>query len=245
MRGSGGQLLIGLKPTKAVIVLLAINIGMVIVSGVAANYLHTNILIEHLGLKPSAVVGSFELWQPFTYFWLHSVRDPLHILWNLLTLWLFSGPLQREWGTKHFVLFYMICGVGSGLVVLGAGLIWQPDTVTVGASGAILGLVAAFGLLFPNLPVYLFGVFPIKGRTLAIGFAILSTAIPLVYRHANVSVAAHIGGLVIGAVAATGYWRPSQLTRRIRLWRARKRLKALEGGKGGLGEGDGKGRYLH
>jgi len=118
----------------------------------------------------------------------------------------------------------------------------------VGASGAILGMVAAFGILFPKLPVYLFGVYPIKGRTLAILFAVISTGVPLIYRHANVSVAAHIGGLAIGALLASGFWRPSRFLRRIRLARARRRLKALEGGRGrsdGLEKGDGPGKYLH
>jgi membrane associated rhomboid family serine protease len=242
------QMLVGLRPTRAVIVLLAINVGVVVVAGVASKYLGSEWFTEHLGLKPSAVVGSLELWQPFTYFWLHSLNDPGHLIWNLLTLWLFAGPLQREWGAARFVRFYVICGFGSGLVVLVAGLLFQPDTVTVGASGAILGLVAAFGILFPNLPVYLFGVYPIKGRTLAILFAVISTGIPLVYRGANVSVAAHAGGLAIGALLATGYWSPARLVRRIRLARAKRRLRALEGGKGrrgGVEEGDGPRRYLH
>ena len=241
------QTIIGLKPTKAVIILLAINIGVVVITGVASKYFDSEFLVRHLGLRPLSVVNGLELWQPFTYFWLHSLSDPGHLFWNLLTLWLFSGPLERHWGTKAFVRFYLICGFGAGLVVLAAGLIWQPDTLTVGASGAILGLVAAFGIIYPNLPVYVFGVYPIKGRTLAIIFAVISTAVPLIYRHANVSVAAHLGGLVIGGLIASGYWRPERLMRRIRIARARRRLRALEGGKAddGLGESNGPGRYLH
>ncbi len=235
-------MLIGLKPTRAVIALLAINVGMVVIAGVTAKYFGSEFFTEHLGLTPRAVVSDFEVWQPFSYFWLHSLNDPGHLIWNLLTLWLFSGPLEREWGTARFVRFYLICGVGSGLAVLGAGLIWQPETTTVGASGAILALVAAFGILFPKLPVYLFGVYPIKGRTLAILFAVISTGVPLVYRHANVSVAAHVGGLALGALLASGFWQPSRLRRRFRLWRARRRLKALDGG---LGKGEKPGGYLH
>ena len=235
---------IGLKPTKAVIVLLAINIAMVIINGVARKYLQTDFLEQHLGLRPSSVVGGLELWQPFTYFWLHSSRDPGHLFWNLLTLWLFSGPLQRAWGTKAFIRFYLICGFGSGLVVLAAGLLWNPNMLTVGASGAILGLVAAFGILYPDLPVYIFGVFPIKGRTLAIIFAILSTGVPLIY-PSHVSVAAHIGGLALGALITTGYWKPERILRRIRLARARRRLKALEGGRGSSGDDGAKQNYLH
>ncbi len=248
MQGTGRQILVGLRPSRAVIALLAVNVGMVVVGGVASNYLRSDWITQHLGLRPSSVVPGLELWQPFTYFWLHSLSDPGHLIWNLLTLWLFSGALERQWGSARFVRNYVIFGFGSGLVVLAAGLLWQPDTVTVGASGAILGLVAAFGVLFPNLPVYVFGVFPLKGRTLAILFALISTAVPLVYRHANVSVAAHAGGLALGALLASGYWNPARLTRRIRLARARRRLKALEGGKGrggGLEKGDGPRRYLH
>lgn len=228
---------IGLKPSKAVVVLLAINVGMVVITGVLSKYFGFDLLNEHLCLRPSAVVYRFEIWQPFTYFWLHSLSDPGHLFWNLLTLWLFSGPLQREWGTAAFVRFYLICGFVAGLVVLVAGLIWQPDTKTVGASGAILGLVAAFGIVYPKLPVYIFGIFPIKGRTLAIFFAVVSTAVPLIYVHTRVSVAAHIGGLACGALLATGYWRPDRIVRRIRLARARKKLKTLEGEKKRDGSG--------
>lgn len=244
---SARQTIMGLKPSRAVIILLAINIGMVVITGVASKYFGSEFLVHHLGLRPISVVQSFEVWQPFTYFWLHSLSDPGHLFWNLLTLWLFSGPLERHWGTKAFVRFYLICGFGAGLVVLVAGWIWQPDTLTVGASGAILGLVAAFGIIYPKLPVYIFGIYPIKGRTLAIIFAVISTAVPLIYRHANVSVAAHLGGLVIGALVASGYWRPERVMRRFRIAGARRRLRAIEGGKvnSGLEKNDGPGRYLH
>jgi membrane associated rhomboid family serine protease len=248
MREYGRPAMIGLKPSRAVIILLSINVAMVVITGVAAKYLGSEFLVRHLGLRPVSVVNDLELWQPLTYFWLHSLSDPGHLFWNLLTLWLFSGPLERHWGTAGFVRFYLICGIGAGLVVLGAGLLWQPETLTVGASGAILGLVAAFGILYPELPVYIFGVYPIKGRTLAIIFAVVSTGVPLIYRHANVSVAAHIGGLAIGAFYASGYWRPRRLVRRIRLARARRRLRALEGGKGkrsGMGQNDGSNGMLH
>lgn len=247
MRENGSRTLIGLKPSKAVIVLLSVNIAVVVITGIASKYFGSEFLVRHLGLRPASVVGNLELWQPFTYFWLHSLSDPGHLFWNLLTLWLFSGPIERHWGTKAFVRFYLICGFGAGLVVLGAGLLWQPDTLTVGASGAILGLVAAFGILYPTMPVYIFGIYPIKGRTLAILFAVVSTAVPLIYRHANVSVAAHLGGLALGALIASGYWKPERIKRRIRLARARRRLRALEGGKAdsGMGQGDGPGRYLH
>ena len=241
----GRTTMIGLRPSRAVVVLLVVNVAMVVITGVPAKYFESTFLLNHLGLRPLSVIHDFEFWQPFTYFWLHSLNDPMHLFWNLLTLWLFSGPLERIWGTRAFVRNYIICGLGSGLVVLVAGLIWQPDTLTVGASGAILGLVAAFGILYPNLPVYLFGVYPIKGRTLAIIFVVMSTAVPLIYRGANVSVAAHVGGLVIGAALATGYWRPSWVVRRIRLARARRRLRALEGGRGKTGTSGGPQRYLH
>jgi membrane associated rhomboid family serine protease len=217
-----------------------------VVTAVAAKYFDSTFLVDHLGLRPNAVVQDYEVWQVFTYFWLHSVRDPAHLIWNLLTLWLFSGPIEQHWGTKVYVRFYLLCGLGAGLVVLVAGLIWQPDVLTVGASGAILGLVAAFGILFPDLPVYIFGVYPIKGRTLAILFAVISTGIPLLFVGANVSVAAHIGGLAFGALLTTGYWDPRRLWRRMQLARARRRLRVLEGGRGrGSGYGDGSGRFLH
>lgn len=248
MQTYGRQMMVGLKPSKAVIVLLSINVAMVVVVNVLWYYFDQNsFLLDHLGLTPQSVVQRYEVWQLFTYFWLHSYSDPGHVIWNLLTLWLFSGPLERHWGSAAFVRFYLTCGVGAGLVVLAWGLIMPTaePRATVGASGAILGMVAAFGILFPQLPVYIFGVFPMKARTLAILFVVLSTLMPVIF-PSNVSVTAHIGGLVVGALLATGFWRPDRLIRRIRLARARRRLKVLEGGRDRPhGKGNGSGRVLH
>jgi membrane associated rhomboid family serine protease len=248
MDSFGRQMVVGLKPSRAVIVLLSINVAMVVVVNVLWYYFDRNsFLLDHLGLTTAGVVERYEVWQVFTYFWLHSYQDPGHVIWNLLTLWLFSGPLERHWGSARFVRFYITCGVGAGLVVLGWGLLVPAEDprATVGASGAILGLVAAFGILFPRLPIYVFGVFPMKARTLAILFVVLSTLLPILF-PSNVSVTAHIGGLAVGALLATGYWRPDRLIRRIQLARARRRLKVLEGGRDRIhGKGNGSGRVLH
>ncbi len=166
-------------------------------------------IFDHLALIPYRIIYNFELWQVVTYFWLHSPVDIGHILWNMLTLWLFASFLERKWGSRDFLKFYLICGTGAGLIVMITGLIFDPVTPTIGASGAILGLVAAFGILYPDLPIYLFGIFPIKGKTVAlitvgINILILLTGAP------GISVSAHLGGMAIGALLVTGLWRPSR-----------------------------------
>lgn len=185
-------------------------------------------IVEHLGLVPERVYPGLEVWQPVTYMWLHSTRDPLHIVFNSLFLWMFGGSLEQAWGSRAFLKFYLVCGIGAGLVVLFTGLIFAPSIPVVGASGAIYGLVVAWAIAFPNRLIYIFGVFPMKGKYFAlipIGYALLD----FLTRARGVSHAAHLGGMAVGVLLVTGFWRPNKAIRRLRYWRLRRKLKVIEG----------------
>ncbi|MCK9459995.1 MAG: rhomboid family intramembrane serine protease [Proteobacteria bacterium] len=214
--------------TRAVKIILIVNAAVWLTTVVVGRWAGITAPFEHLALTPSRVLPGLELWQPFTYMWLHAPNEVSHILFNSLFLWMFGGTLEQGWGARGFVNFYLLCGVGAGLVVLAAGALFYPDAATVGASGAIYGLVAAWVITDPNRIVWVFGLFPIKGKWFAllpIGYA----ALDFLVGGTATSHAAHLGGLAIGALLTTGLWRPSRLASRIRLWRMRRRLKVLEG----------------
>ena len=216
--------------TPAVKRFLIVNGAVWLVLVISVNWMDALALHEHLALTPERVYPGLELWQLFTYMWLHSTADFSHILFNSLFLWMFGGALEQAWGTRAFTRFYLTCGIGAGLVVFVIGSLFHPDIATVGASGAIYGLVVAWAIVFPDRVIYFFGLFPIKGKYFAL-FPIGYALVDFLMRGSGVSHSAHLGGLVIGALLVTGYWRPSRLYNRARyLWLKRK-LKVVEGGK--------------
>ena len=111
--------------------------------------------IHFLSLIPDWVVRG-ALWQPFTYLFLHSPSGFGHILVNMLMLWMFGSDLERDWGKRRFFHFYFVCGVGAGLLDVTARFAIGENTAgaTIGASGAIYGVLLAFGLLYPNRTIY-------------------------------------------------------------------------------------------
>ncbi len=113
-------------------------------------------LFRALSLIPNWLIFG-AVWQPFTYLFLHSPYGFSHILWNMLALWMFGRILEQHFGSKRFLQFYFFCGVGAGLFDVVARIIWgSMDSATIGNSGAVYGIVLAFGYLFPRMPIYLF-----------------------------------------------------------------------------------------
>jgi len=147
-------------------------------------------------LAPDTVVHNFAVWQLFTYMFFHG--GWLHLLLNMLALWMFGTPIEQDWGTPRFLKFYFLCGIVAGLcdVALHA-LLGDWGTSTIGASGAIYGLLAAFGTLYPEAPVLMLMLFPMKAKHMVLIFAgieFISTLGP-----ANgVSSIAHLGGMAFG-----------------------------------------------
>lgn len=149
-----------------------------------------------LALAPAAVVGHFAIWQLFTYMFLHGGFG--HILFNMLSLWWFGADLERDWGTRRFLRYYFVCGVGAGLcdVALNAFMgTW--NTRTIGASGAIFGLLLAFGMLYPNRIIYLYFLFPIKAKYLVMIFGAIAFLGSLQV-NSGISHISHLGGMIFG-----------------------------------------------
>jgi membrane associated rhomboid family serine protease len=149
----------------------------------------------YLGLVPILVWKKFFLWQLATYIFLHGGIG--HILFNLLALWMFGGELESYWGSKKFLFYFFFCGIGAGLCTV----VFSPYQFipVIGASGAIYGILLAFGWLFPDRLIYLYFLFPIRAKYFVIIFGLLE----FLYfstggTGGGVAHLTHLGGLVFG-----------------------------------------------
>ena len=145
-------------------------------------------------------VGSpyFHSYQFVTYMFLHG--GFAHLFSNMFALWMFGRTLEYELGSKRFLTYYMICGIGAALLQMGiAALTGEIYFRLVGASGAVMGLLLAFGVLHPNNMIYIIPLpFPIKAKWFVVGYAVLEVA--LGWSGANTGIAhfAHVGGMLWG-----------------------------------------------
>jgi membrane associated rhomboid family serine protease len=226
---------IGPRLTPAVKYLIWANIGAFVLQSIISD------LIRVAGLTPAAVFQRFWIWQVVTYLFLHA--DPFHLLLNMLTLWMFGCELERLWGTRGFVRYYFITGIGAAFTTLAAS--WLPFdfgtmiylSTTVGASGAIYGLLLAYGLFFADRPIYMYFLFPIPAKWFVIITGALVLWASVTDRMGGTAHLAHLGGMVIGYFYLTrgrgGPW--AELKYRYTKWRMnrlRRRFDVHHGGRG-------------
>jgi membrane associated rhomboid family serine protease len=219
--------------TPAIKVLIAANVAAFVISWFAPE------IILFFGLRIADVIGSLRIWQPITYMFLHGGFG--HILFNMLALWMFGVELERMWGTRFFLKYYFVCGLGAAATT--AILSFLPFAVfdhlyaalTVGASGAIYGILLAYGLYFPNRPIYIYFVFPVPAKYFVMimgGIALLSS----LGGSGGVAHTAHLGGLVVGYLYLKGgrLHLASELQYRFLKWRInrmRRRFDVYSGGR--------------
>jgi membrane associated rhomboid family serine protease len=182
------------RTTSAVKYLLILNIGVFLL-----QLAFLDRYMGQLGLVPASVLGKGYVWQLVTYLFLHG--DLLHILLNMLFLWMLGSELERFWGRREFLKYYFITGCGAGLV----SVLVQPSLTrpTIGASGAIFGLIVGFAMVFPEREILFMFLIRMKAKH----FAVLAAGIELVMiwqmPDAPVARFAHLGGLAIGYVYLT------------------------------------------
>jgi len=165
------------------------------------SYFYSSVINQLFGLVPLAVWSQFAIWQPVTYMFLHG--SFFHILFNMFVLWMFGSDLERTWGSRQFLQYYLICGIGAGLF----NVLFQPHSMVpiIGASGAIYGLLVAFALMYPNRLVYLYFLFPVKVKYMVIVLvAIEFFSSMLGSPQSGVAHLAHLGGAVIGFIYIKG-----------------------------------------
>ena len=169
--------------------LLILNIGIFILQMAFLDR-----YIPVLGLVPADFLGRGYLWQIVTYMFLHG--NFLHILFNMLFLWMMGSEIERHWGSREFLKYYLVTGCGAGLVnvIVHPGL----TTPTIGASGAIFGLIIAFALAFPEREILLYFFIRMKAKYFAVLVGGLEILALLLMPRAPIARFAHLGGLLIG-----------------------------------------------
>ena len=186
--------------TFAVKWIIILNVGAFLVTTFLPE------LIGYFGLTPRLVVTRGWIWQLATYMFLHA--GALHLLFNMLGIWMFGVELERRWGTQFFIRYYAVSGIGGGLTFLLISLLpfaaVAPTYVTpaVGASGALFGLLLAFAIYYPERPILLLLVWvPAKIFVMIYGgLALLNTFQP----SRGVADAAHLGGMIFGYLYLKG-----------------------------------------
>jgi len=178
----------------------------------------------HFFLAPS-----FKIWQLITYMFLHEGFQ--HLFFNMFAVWMFGRIMEMQWGSKRFLWFYLICGIGAGLTQelfqfaeyqitlasLGDDLtpqliqrlrLYMNAFLTVGASGAVYGILLGYGMTFPNNQLFIIPIpFPIKAKWLVVGYIVLELALGLRNSTSdNVAHFAHLGGMLAGFLLIL-YWK--------------------------------------
>ena len=141
----------------------------------------------------------FYPWQLITYQFMHSTSDFFHILMNMLILWMFGMEIENLMGPKKFLVFYLLCGVGAGLAqVLITPLMGDPGAPTIGASGAVYGIMVAFALFFPNRYIFISFLIPVKSKYVIAVYVIIEFM--SVGQASFVAHLAHVGGAITGFI---------------------------------------------
>ncbi|MEL7834824.1 rhomboid family intramembrane serine protease [Fodinibius sp. Rm-B-1B1-1] len=145
--------------------------------------------------------GRFDVWQLVSYMFLHAGFG--HIFFNLFALWMFGQAIENFWGTNRFVTYYFLTGIGAALLHM---LIGGGGAPTLGASGAVYGILLAFGMMFPNRPIMLlFPPIPIKAKYFVAIFGAIELVSGLTRANSGVAHFAHLGGMLVGFILIK-YW---------------------------------------
>ncbi len=177
--------------------------------------------VEWFAFRPSLVL--FRPWGAVTYMFLHA--GFWHVFVNMLMLFFFGLPLERRWGSREFVKYYLLCGLGG----VALSLLFQSGSI-IGASAAVYGLMVAFAMTWPDAPIHVWGIFPVKAKWLAAFLFVVSTLSAFGGGGDGIAHFAHLGGLATGFVYLRSGGRiPSWLRARGRGGAARREFGAGAG----------------
>ena len=183
--------------TDAIKILISINALLFLLRYIAQSQFD---LAQIFGLSSNSVWPM--IWQPFTYMFIHG--DFFHVFMNMFVLWMFGSEMESIWGKKEFLKFYFITGIGSGLIWLVFN--FSSNAVLIGASGAIYGILLAYGLMFPNRKVLIYFLFPVKVKYFVIFLGLMAFVSSLSYSGSNISHLTHLSGMMIGFVYMKSKW---------------------------------------
>ena len=195
--------------TDAIKILISINFIIYVFQSLAGK---EDIFFRLFVLVPNTFFTELMLWQPFTYMFFHapfySSIGISHILLNMLGLWVFGRELEQAWGKKKFLKYYFLTGIGSGLITY----IFQMDSSNpvIGASGAVYGVLLAYGVSYPNRMLYIWGLIPVRSMWLVIIMGAIAF-FGLLGKADGISHVTHISGMLIGYVLLKNKWKLSDM----------------------------------
>src|SRR3990167_9745753 len=225
----GYQVSFGGALTPAVKLLIILNVSVYLltlsVQAIAPGFPIT----FYGGLVPYLITHKLFLWQFITYMFFHG--GVMHLLINMLVLWMFGGEIERLFGTKIFYRYYFICGIGAGIFNYLVNIIFGlPGFVPIiGASGAIYGLLAAYGIFFGDRLVFFMMLFPIRAKYFVIILGGIEFFSSLSATQDGIAHLAHLGGMVFGLayIYLRIIKRPPRFLKRVKDWNTRKKFKVV------------------
>lgn len=153
--------------------------------------------IKYLYLWPLGEGSNFFVWQLISYQFIHG--GFMHLFFNLFALWMFGAELENLWGSRRFLFYYLLSGIGAGIIQLYIAPMFSTPAPTIGASGAIYGILLAFGLTFPDRPIFMFPLFiPIPAKFFVLIFAGIELLTGITSSGGGVAHFAHLGGALTG-----------------------------------------------
>jgi membrane associated rhomboid family serine protease len=200
----GSMYFFGGPATRVVKALIAVNIAVYVLQ-ILFSLIGSRFFDLYLGLVPAYVIKDYLIWQFVTYMFLHN--GVFHLFFNMLTLFMFGNELERYWGTRRFLTYYFVTGIGAGIcswLVVPAFSKEGALNVILGASGAIYGLLLAYGVTYPNRIVYLNFLLPLKVKWLVVIMGAMAFLSSLPRNDSGVANIAHLGGMVIGYLYLKG-----------------------------------------
>ncbi len=165
-------------------------------------------LVEWFAFTPSQFL--IRPWGAVTYMFVHG--DFWHLFVNMLVLFFFGPPLEGKWGSREFIKYFVICGLGG----VALSFIFAPGSSIIGASAATYGLMLAFALNWPDSPIYIWGIFPVKAKWLVTFFFIMAFLSAFGGAGGGIAHFAHLGGLLTGLIYLKSDWRLAQKLDRLR-----------------------------
>ncbi|HEV8131409.1 MAG TPA: rhomboid family intramembrane serine protease [Acidobacteriota bacterium] len=209
MRDPRYQVSFGPPITPAVKYLIIANVVVYLMQQLAPE------MLMMFGLSPLLVTHKFFFWQLGTYLFLHGPFT--HILFNMFGLWMFGSDLERYWGPRFFLRYYFLTGIGAGLL----SVIVNPTSpqVTIGASGAIYGVLLAYGMMFPNRMLLLYFIVPIKAKYFVTGLGVVAFISALQAPGGPIAHLAHLGGMLFGLIYLKGWISPLLWRGKYQQWR--------------------------
>jgi len=217
--------------TRTVKWLMIVTSAAFVLTYIPAQIFHTEFfgdLFQLLGLRADLVIHRLYVWQLVTYLVLHG--GWFHILFNMYALWIFGSDLESLWGRKKFLSYYFVAGVGAGIFDVILSTLFPPAHLipTIGCSGAVYGLLLAYGMLFPERIILFSMIIPIKAKWFAVLMGTIEFVSSFSDPGSNVSHVAHLGGMLFGFLYLRGWSLPYRLQLQYHEWRRAQLRKKFE-----------------